>query len=57
MRVIVFKHIKRDGKIEFWHLLTNLPDILYPLQVMFDLYIMKGRELRLISRAINLGYI
>jgi hypothetical protein len=38
IRVIVFKHVKRNGKIEYWHLLTNLPDILYPLQVMFDLY-------------------
>ena len=33
------KHVKRNGKIEFWHLLTNLPDILYLLQMMmFDLY-------------------
>lgn len=29
---------KKDGRIEFWHLLTNLPDILYPKQMLFDLY-------------------
>lgn len=38
MRVIVFKSFRHNGKIEYFHLLTNLPDILYPLQVMFDLY-------------------
>jgi hypothetical protein len=39
IRVIVFKDIKEGGKrIEFWHLLTNLPEILYPMQMMFDLY-------------------
>ncbi len=39
IRVIVFKDIKKkDGRVEFWHLLTNLPDILYPMQMMFDLY-------------------
>ncbi len=38
IRIIVFKRIKKDGKVEFWHLLTNLPDILYPMQTMFDLY-------------------
>ncbi len=39
IRIVVFKDIKKkDGKIEFWHLLTNLPDILYPMQMMFELY-------------------
>ncbi len=38
IRIIVFKRIKKDGTIEFWHLLTNLPEILYPMQMMFDLY-------------------
>jgi hypothetical protein len=27
IRIIVFKHIKHNGKIEYWHLLTNLPDL------------------------------
>jgi hypothetical protein len=38
IRIIVFKRIKKNGVTEFWHLLTNLPDILYPMQMMFDLY-------------------
>lgn len=39
IRVIVFKRVKNDGIVsECWHLLTNLPDILYPMQMMFDLY-------------------
>jgi hypothetical protein len=38
IRVIVFKDVKKDGRVEFWHLLTNLPEILYPMQMMFDLY-------------------
>jgi hypothetical protein len=33
------KKEKKNGATEFWHLLTNLPDILYPMQtMMFDLY-------------------
>jgi len=38
IRVIVFKHINKNGCIEHWHLLTNLPDILYPKQMLFKLY-------------------
>ena len=38
IRVIVFKDVRKDGRVEFWHLLTNLPEILYPMQMMFDLY-------------------
>lgn len=39
IRVIVFKRVRKDGVVsECWHLLTNLPDILYPMQMMFDLY-------------------
>ncbi len=38
IRVVVFKDIKKNGLIEFWHLLTNLPDIVYPKQSLFNLY-------------------
>jgi len=39
VRVVVFKRIRNtDVVTEFWHLLTNLPEILYPMQMMFDLY-------------------
>jgi hypothetical protein len=39
IRVIVFKRIKDGAISECWHLLTNLPDIPYPMQMMmFDLY-------------------
>lgn len=38
IRVIVFKRVKNGVVSECWHLLTNLPDILYPMQTMFDLY-------------------
>lgn len=38
IRIIVFKRVKNDATTECWHLLTNLPDILYPMQMMFDLY-------------------
>lgn len=29
IRVVVFKDVRKDGRVEFWHLLTNLPEILY----------------------------
>jgi hypothetical protein len=39
IRIIIFKRVKKDGVVsECWHLLTNLPEILYPMQMMFDLY-------------------
>jgi hypothetical protein len=38
IRVVVFKDVRKDGRTEFWHLLTNLPDILYPIEALFDLY-------------------
>ena len=38
IRVVVFKDTKKNGRIEFWHLLTNLPDLVYPKQTLFDLY-------------------
>jgi hypothetical protein len=38
IRVIVFERVKNGVVSECWHLLTNLPEILYPMQSMFDLY-------------------
>jgi len=38
IRVVVFKHVNRDGKEGWWYLLTNLPDIPYPKQQLFKLY-------------------
>ncbi len=43
IRVEVFKGIiKASGWIEFWHLLTNLPDLVYPKQAPLT-SIMRGR--------------
>jgi hypothetical protein len=38
IRVIVLKRVKSGVVSECWHLLTNLPEILYPMQEMLDLY-------------------